>query len=395
MFLLAAGFFAQTASAISDRTGMEGAQFLRLGAGARAAALGEAFSAVACGPEALYWNPAGLARLQAPGLAVSHAEYLGIFRHETIYVASPSVRLNGVLGLGLSYMTQDSIEAFDKNGTATGESFRPGSMFFSAGYARALSSGPLSLDAGASLTLLRESLWNDSAFAFALDLGVQAVHERAPGWRAGAALRHLGSREKFVNRPASLPTELDLGLAYEPQNKWKNWTISGEAAVPYYAPAHAKLGLERRIAMKQGTILAVRGGYNTRTLSSLGSMSSFSFGLGLALKRALWNFSFNNQGDLGSVYRFGFGWQFGSDTESVKIEEVISPVEKPAGTPVQEVQPVEKPVETIQPMDKPAEIPVKAVLPEGTLYEPLQPAGQQAEPASLVEKLPGSAITKQ
>lgn len=363
--LLAAVFSALPAAAVSDRTGMEGAQFLRLGPGARAAALGEAFSAVTSGPEALYWNPAGLASLQAPGAAVSHAEYLGSFRHETVYVASPSVRLNGVLGLGLSYLTQDPIEAFDKNGAATGESFRPGSMFLSAGYARKLRSGPLALDAGGSLTWLRESLWNYSASAFALGLGLQAVHDRAPEWRAGAVLRHLGSRQKFISKTAPLPTELDLGLAYEPLDKWKGWTISAGAAIPYYAPAHVKLGLERRISMKQGVMLAARAGFNTRTLSSLGSITSLSFGFGLYLKRAAWDFSFHDQGELGSVYRFGFGWSFGSASGGGKLEEAARPAEKPVET----VLPAEKPPDPVQP----------AEIPEEKSPDPAQPAEVPAE----------------
>ena len=303
-----------TASAVSGCTGLEGAQFLRLGAGARAAAMGEAFSAVTSGPESLYWNPAGLARIPASAWMMSHAEYLGLFRHETLYGAVPSDRLKGTLGLGLSYMTQDSIEAFDKTGAATGESFRPDSMLFSAGYARELRFKETSLGAGAAVSWLHESLWTESASAFAMDIGVQAVHDRARDWRAGAALRHFGSRQKFINETASLPTELDLGLAYEPGDGRNGWTVSAEAAVPYYADAHAKLGVERRIALGQEMTLAARGGFNTRTLSSLGAGSAFSFGFGLYLKRTSWDFSFNNQGDLGSVYRFGFGWRFAGNS---------------------------------------------------------------------------------
>jgi hypothetical protein len=42
--------------------------YLRAGIGARAAALGNAYTAIAEGPEAVYWNPAGLAWEQRPGL---------------------------------------------------------------------------------------------------------------------------------------------------------------------------------------------------------------------------------------------------------------------------------------------------------------------------------------
>ena len=42
----------------SERSGMH---FLRIGIGGRAGAMGEAYSSVARGAEALYWNPAGTA----------------------------------------------------------------------------------------------------------------------------------------------------------------------------------------------------------------------------------------------------------------------------------------------------------------------------------------------
>ena len=44
----------------SSARGTTAAQFLKLGAGARAVAMGEAFSAVADDASALYWNPAAL-----------------------------------------------------------------------------------------------------------------------------------------------------------------------------------------------------------------------------------------------------------------------------------------------------------------------------------------------
>lgn len=372
ILLLAAGFLARPAAAISDRTGMEGAQFLRLGPDARAAAMGEAFTAIASGPDALYWNPGGMAGLQAPGLAVSHAEYLGIFRHETVYVASTSSRLNGTIGLGLSYLTQDSIDAFDKNGDATGDSFSPGSVLVSAGYARELRTGPFLLSAGGAFTWLHETLWNDSASAFALDLGVEAVHERAPGWQFGAVLRHLGTGQRFIDKTAHLPTELGLGVAYEPLNKWKGWTILAEEAVPYYAPAHTKLGLERRFTMKQGNVLAARCGLNTRTLSSLGSMSAVSFGFGLYLKRASWDFAFHNQGDLGSVYRLGFGWSFGKGPEAAAQEVPAQPAERPAAAA--QLPPPEA-VPALQSEVMPAVQPAAPAQPAAAPAEALEPAG--------------------
>lgn len=46
----------------TTRVGARGANFLEIGVGARAQALGGAFTSLASGASAMYWNPAGIAR---------------------------------------------------------------------------------------------------------------------------------------------------------------------------------------------------------------------------------------------------------------------------------------------------------------------------------------------
>ena len=50
----------------SGSRGTTTANFLKLGAGARAEAMGGAYAAVADDATALYWNPAGLTRISLP-----------------------------------------------------------------------------------------------------------------------------------------------------------------------------------------------------------------------------------------------------------------------------------------------------------------------------------------
>ena len=57
-------------------TGTTAAAFLKIGVGARALAMGEACATQAEDITALYWNPAGLARLQSPQILVNHFDYL-------------------------------------------------------------------------------------------------------------------------------------------------------------------------------------------------------------------------------------------------------------------------------------------------------------------------------
>ena len=45
-------------------TGTSGAQFLQIGAGVRAISMGNAYVGLAEGIESIYWNPAGLAKME-------------------------------------------------------------------------------------------------------------------------------------------------------------------------------------------------------------------------------------------------------------------------------------------------------------------------------------------
>src|SRR5688500_3342213 len=78
---LTAAFTAPATAQIVDRSdntayGTTAAEFLLLGAGARGAALGGAFAALATDVTALYYNPAGLAQLSRPGVMVSTVSYV-------------------------------------------------------------------------------------------------------------------------------------------------------------------------------------------------------------------------------------------------------------------------------------------------------------------------------
>src|SRR3989339_1181283 len=74
--------------------------FLSAGAGARATAMGGAFTALSDDASALYWNPAGLAQLREPELLVVHNESFESIRHDAALFAQP-LRRRGVFAAGL------------------------------------------------------------------------------------------------------------------------------------------------------------------------------------------------------------------------------------------------------------------------------------------------------
>ena len=62
--------------------GLAGVPFLRIGFGARASAMGEAYVAVAEDATSIYWNPGAMAAVLGTNLGLAHTEYFGSMRLE-------------------------------------------------------------------------------------------------------------------------------------------------------------------------------------------------------------------------------------------------------------------------------------------------------------------------
>lgn len=96
LFLLS-GFLVKDSNA-----GKYAADFLRIGVGARAAAMGGAFTAFANDASAFYWNPAGL--VQIPRFAI-HVDHVAMFGDLAQYnVANGTFALGNNLALGISWI---------------------------------------------------------------------------------------------------------------------------------------------------------------------------------------------------------------------------------------------------------------------------------------------------
>src|SRR5436853_5555957 len=75
-------------------------EFLLLGAGARGAALGGAYAALATDVTALYYNPGGLAQLPRPGAMISTYDYVAGTRYSWLGIAFPLA--GGARSVGVS-----------------------------------------------------------------------------------------------------------------------------------------------------------------------------------------------------------------------------------------------------------------------------------------------------
>ena len=95
-----------------------GLYFLKLGIGARACAMGEAFTAIADDGSASYWNPAGLTQLDRKEIVALHVNLFADTTYDFLSYVHPTPKL-GVFGVNLTRLYSGGFEkiaiTFDAN----------------------------------------------------------------------------------------------------------------------------------------------------------------------------------------------------------------------------------------------------------------------------------------
>lgn len=193
----------------AQEAGKSGLAFLKIGVGGRAAALGEAYVALAQDATAIYWNPAGLAQAQGTQLAFSHLEWLESVNHD--FYAVSFAGFGGVLGLGLTTQSIPDIEVRDRPTAEPIGTFDGRDLALALAYGRKHGA---SLSWGVAAKYLYEKIYLNSANGFALDLG---AGWQAPGSpvRLAASVQNLGKMGAHAREDIALPALLRAGAAYQ------------------------------------------------------------------------------------------------------------------------------------------------------------------------------------
>ncbi len=183
-------------TAQEQRIGTNAASELLIPVGARAIAMGGGSVATVEGVDAIYWNPAGLARSNYTANAVfSHMTYLA-----DINVNYVGVGLNfgglGTLGFSIKALDIGDIPITTEVAPdGTGGQLSP--QFITAGltYSRALTDR---ISVGTTINLINETLGRVSASGVAIDIGVQ-YRDLADisGLSIGVAVKNLGPSMQY------------------------------------------------------------------------------------------------------------------------------------------------------------------------------------------------------
>lgn len=280
----------------------ETAAFLDIGAGARALSMGGAYTALADEADAVYWNPAGLARMEKRQVSLSHAELGNSTRHDFLAYAHPTSR--ATFAGAFTYLSQGSIEGRDALGRPTGGyDASDAAAAFAAGVKTDIA------DLGVSVKYIRSHIASSEAQGAALDTGVRRELAAGSGKvLLGAALRNIGPGLKYVDQRNDLPLRAAFGAAYRFE---KGHSVAVEFQNgPRGAGSEGGAGGEYKAA--EGVFL--RLGYTSKSAAANGSGFDAARGLtlGLGLRRGAYGLDYAAQaaGELGNTHRFTFSARF-------------------------------------------------------------------------------------
>lgn len=296
---LAACFLLATvtpATAVNPNAGTTGFNFLKIGVGTRAAALGGAYAAVSGSIEASAWNPAGLVGLGERTAALAYNSYFVDSHAGFASIAAPQG--SRVHALSVHYVSYGDLRHTDAEGRDLG-TFSATDLAAYLSIAQQL--GPDWLAVGVNLKAVYSNIAEFSSDAYLADFGILV---RAPlaGTTLGAAIANLGFVRSGYTAgfKDSLPVHIRLGMAHRLAHLPVPALLVADFNLPNDNNSYLSFGLE----VELGGGLYIRPGYSTQQTGSQDEEPlGLSAGAGLTLRRYAVDYAYSASPDLGQVHR--------------------------------------------------------------------------------------------
>ncbi len=185
-----------------EKIGAAGAQFLKIGIGARATGMGGAYSSVANDLTSLFWNPAGISDIDQEQASFAYTSWFAGFEHGFAAIAFP-ISENYVLAASLISFGTGDIEI------TTVPDGRTGSTYSINDIVAALSFGGYLTEQfsfGISGKIVRSAFSSLSSSGIAFDIGTK-YKTGIQGITLGFAIQNLGAEQQFSGQ--DLKTTID------------------------------------------------------------------------------------------------------------------------------------------------------------------------------------------
>lgn len=267
--------------------GTTGAQFLRIGVGARACAMGEAYAAIAADPTAIYWNPAGLAQLEKKEIVFDQNFWVMDMTHQYLAFSSPLAKGN----IGASFYYSSSGDIPKTENFITVGKYSAYDAAASIAYANSINN---SIFYGASIKYIFQKIEDESANSFAGDLGIIYQPAKVSGFKGAIEIKNIGPGIKFIEEADPLPLYIGVASSYTHRD------LTFGLAVGKPRGNDLIFGLGTEYVFKD--VLALRAGYN--------SAHSITTGMGIYWKTLKIDYALTPNKDLDAAHRITLGILF-------------------------------------------------------------------------------------
>ena len=209
-----------------SKVGTTAVPFLGISVGPQATAMGGAFTAMCNDATALYYNPSGIAQMENSQFLATHTGWLvntSLNWIGFVFKLDPSNAI-GVHVTHLDYGEEDVTTVDQPEGT--GEKWTALDFETEFSYARSLTDR---FSIGGSVKYIQQRLWNESASAFALDVGLLFVTD-FNGMKLGMSISNFGTDMHMDGKDLLKRIDLDPEALGNNENivsklKTENWPL--------------------------------------------------------------------------------------------------------------------------------------------------------------------------
>jgi len=315
-----------------SRKGTAAGAMLEIGVGARAEAMGGAFTSIANDPSALYWNPAGITEIPATSAQFTRLNWLVDTKYHAFDLVVPIPQLSWALGFHLAMLDfgENPVRTvFRPEGT--GEFYSAKDMVAGLYLAMAITDR---ISVGLGAKYFYERIWHVDGSNIAFDVSI--LYKTAlKGLQLGGSIANFGPEfslsgrdlervmdsdgrmDKYFNNdqvPVLLKTEeyplpllFRFGISY-------NWQLSERNSLIFSSdlnhPSHSTESINLGVEFKTFNALYLRAGY--QSLFERDAINGLTVGAGLIYRvmghsTITFDYSWSDWTVLDSVNRFTIG----------------------------------------------------------------------------------------
>jgi hypothetical protein len=240
---------------IFEKVGTLGGQSLKIGVGARAAAMGDAYVALSDDATAVYWNPAGIARMSGQSISLNHTSWpADILFDQAAYVFNIKW-IPGMLGVNVRALTMSrDVVRTTYLPEGTGDTFDAGEWAYGLSYARALTD---KFSAGFSVNYVQTGLDDVKGSSTTFDFGT-LYDVGVLGAKIGMSIQNIGSDMTFIDEKVKMPVFFRVGGSFNVMQQGENRLI---AAAEFTHPPDNSEKLNMGAEYGFHDYLFLRGGY--------------------------------------------------------------------------------------------------------------------------------------